>query len=145
MKYLIKNLQSIHLTPEFFTTLEHLSKTVEPNIPKAKKTWKLIRKNPSHKIFVAVDERNKVVGLATLVIEQKFVHRFGRMSHLEDVAVRLGFEGQGIGRALVRRAIKEAKKAGCYRIRLFCLDSNIRFYKKSGFRLNENGMQLDLK
>ncbi len=144
-KYTIKNLSAVHLTPEFFTTLEHLSKTVEPNIAKAKKTLKAIYKNPDHKIFVAVNARNNVVGLTTLVIEQKFVHRFGKMSHLEDVVVRPGFEGQGIGRALVLRAVREARKAGCYRIRLFCLDRNIRFYKKAGFRLNENGMQLDLK
>ena len=142
--YRIKELTASHLTPEFFTTLEHLSKTVEPSIAKAKKTLKLIRKNPSHKIFVAVDKHNKAIGLITLVIEQKFIHWFGKMSHIEDVVVRSGFEGQGIGSALVKRAIAAAKKAGCYRIRLFCSDKNLKFYKRAGFFQHENGMQLDI-
>ncbi|MFA6553104.1 MAG: GNAT family N-acetyltransferase [Patescibacteria group bacterium] len=142
--YQIKELAASHLTSEFFATLEHLSKTVKPDIAKAKKTLKLIRKNPNHKIFVAVDKRNMVVGLITLVIEQKFIHRFGKMSHIEDVVVREGFEGQGIGGALVKQAICAAEKAGCYRIRLFCSDRNVKFYARAGFFQHENGMQLDL-
>src|SRR5208337_4897823 len=51
----------------------------------------------------------QVVGTASLLIERKFIHKGGRVGHIEDVAVHKEFEGHGIGSALVRHALAEAR------------------------------------
>lgn len=122
----------------------NLSKSVQVSIPRARQTFKKIQRNKNQVHLVAVDQRGMVLGLTTLILEQKFVHNFRMMGHIEDVVVRPAYERRGIGRALIRQAIAEAKKAGCYRLRLFCADHNLPFYRKAGFRPHENAMQLDL-
>lgn len=145
ISWVIKELKKKHITPSLFTTLAHLSTSMVSDVDKGKKQFKYMKKNKNHYVFVALDKKTKeVIGSITLLVEPKFIHDFGKMGHIEDVVVREGFEGQGIGRALVERAIKEAKKEGCYRIRLFCSDKNIPFYEKAGFVRHENGMQLEL-
>ncbi len=145
MKYAIKELKKKHITHGLFTTLAHLSSSTVNNVDKGRKQFKLIKKNKNHRIFVALDKQTKeVIGSITLLIEPKFIHDCGKMGHIEDVVVREGFENQGVGSSLVMRAIEEAKKVGCYRIRLFCSDKNMGFYKRAGFFPHENGMQLEL-
>jgi len=140
MKYLIKELTQNNISPEFFATLVNLSKTVKEDIPKAKKVWKEIKRNPNHKIFIAINKNNEVVGLTTLLIERKFIHKFGKLGHIEDVVTRKGYEGKGIGSSLVKKATGVAKKTGCYRVKLYCSDANIKFYKRFGYRKKENSM-----
>jgi len=84
-----------------------------------------------------------IVGTATLMIEQKFIHRGGRVGHIEDVAVHRDYQSQGIGAALVRHAIEEARHLGCYKVILNCADGLMPFYARLGFRSHHNGMRLD--
>jgi glucosamine-phosphate N-acetyltransferase len=84
-----------------------------------------------------------VVGTAGLLIEKKFIHRGGLIGHIEDVAVHPAHEGKGIGKALVRHALQEARKAGCYKVILNCKESNIPFYERLGFRRHEIEMRID--
>jgi glucosamine-phosphate N-acetyltransferase len=85
----------------------------------------------------------QVVGTAALLLEQKFIHGGGYVGHIEDVVVLRENAGQGIGTALVRHALKEAHKAGCYKVILNCHDKNVPFYEKLGFRRHELEMRLD--
>ncbi|XOU93913.1 MAG: GNAT family N-acetyltransferase [Candidatus Kerfeldbacteria bacterium] len=144
MKYKIKEFSKKNITSEFFTTLNNLSKTVKKNIKKGRKAFKHIQKNKNHRIFVAINEDEQVIGLTTLLIERKFIHEFGKLGHIEDVVVREGFEGNGIGGALIEKAKKVAKKEDCYRIVLNCSDDNIKFYEKYGYKKKENEMALEL-
>jgi len=42
-------------------------------------------------IYVVEDlEKNKIIGTASLFIEQKFIHGGGKVGHLEDVVVDVG-------------------------------------------------------
>ncbi len=48
--------------------------------------------------FVATqskDSKETVIGTATLLIERKYIHRGGRVGHIEDVAVRGDLHGMG--------------------------------------------------
>ena len=62
------------------------------------------------------------------------------------MAVRAGFEKQGIGLRLVEAAIEEAKREGCFVVRLDCSDETIGFYAKAGFKKKQHvhRMQIDL-
>lgn len=60
----------------------------------------------------------------------------GPVAWLEDMIVRPDWRRQGVGRQLLRRAIGEARAAGCMRITLLTDATNQgaeRFYSRAGF------------
>jgi len=145
MKYKIKELKKKHITKELFETLGHLSDSTKIDIKKGKKIFKLIKKNKNHFIYAAFDKESKeIIGMITLLVEPKFIHDCGYLGHIEDVVVSKDYEGQGIGKELVKKATKKAKKLGCYRVILNCSDENIGFYEKHGYNRYEKAMRLDL-
>jgi glucosamine-phosphate N-acetyltransferase len=95
--------------------------------------------------YVALDPAtNEIVGTASLIVERKFIHRGGRVGHIEDVAVRRGFRGKGLGAALVQHAVSEARRLGCYKIILNCFEPLVPLYDSLGFRKHDLGMRMDL-
>jgi glucosamine-phosphate N-acetyltransferase len=86
---------------------------------------------------------DQVVGTAALLLEQKFIHRGGYVGHIEDVVVLAEHAGKGIGKKLMHHCLREARKAGCYKVILNCEEKNIPFYEKLGFRRHEIEMRLD--
>lgn len=94
------------------------------------------------KTYVArLDER--VVGTASLVVERKFIHRGGKVGHIEDVAVHREFQKRGIGTRLVQHVTEEARKLGCYKVILDCFDRLAPFYARLGYRTFNVGMRVD--
>ena len=83
-------------------------------------------------IFVAKIE-NKVVGMASIFIEQKLLRFGGKVGHIEDVVVDSDFRGKGIGKKLLEHCISVAKENNCYKVILDCDIDNSNFYNKCGF------------
>ncbi|MDP2684298.1 MAG: GNAT family N-acetyltransferase [bacterium] len=145
MKYKIKELKKKYITNELFETLSHLSDSTKTNIHKGRKIFKEIKKNKNHFIYAAIDKKSdEIIGMITLLVEPKFIHDCGYLGHIEDVVTRVGHEGQGIGKELVKTAVKQAKKSDCYRVILNCSEDNREFYEKCGFRKKEIEMVKDL-
>jgi glucosamine-phosphate N-acetyltransferase len=86
---------------------------------------------------------DEVVGTASLLVERKFIHRGGLVGHIEDVAVRRDTQRKGVGTALVRHATEEARRLGCYKVILNCLDDRVSFYTRLGFYWKDNGLRFD--
>jgi glucosamine-phosphate N-acetyltransferase len=105
----------------------------------------VFRKRMRQKVhtFVAVLE-GQVIGTASLLIEQKFIHDGGAVGHIEDVAVHQEYQKHGIGGMLVRRLLDECRSAGCYKVILDCAEQVIGFYEKLGFHRWERAMRIDL-
>lgn len=143
--YKIREIQEKDLESGFFETLENLSEvgSIKDDVSKAKEILDEIKVN--NKIFVAVDETEKIIGSITLIIEKKFIHNGGRVGHIEDVVTRKGYEGRGVGKSLVKECIEVCRKKDCYKIILNCFDDNVEFYKKIGFKKYDNGMRLNLR
>ena len=80
-------------------------------------------------IFVAKID-NKVVGMASIFIEQKLLRFGGKVGHIEDVVVDSNFRGKGIGKKF---CISVAKESKCYKVILDCDIDNTNFYNKCGF------------
>lgn len=81
---------------------------------------------------------------ASLVVEPKFIHGGKRVGHLEEVVVDRDYRGEGLGERIVRYVAHEAiTRLGCYKVILNCVEDNIGFYQKTGFRLDTVGMRLD--
>jgi glucosamine-phosphate N-acetyltransferase len=91
--------------------LEVLDNLLSPYLDttNAKNILRKIISNPLHKIFVAHDKlNNKIVGTTTLFIEPKFINKGRQIGYIEDVSVRKGYEGLGIGFKLVNYATNYA-------------------------------------
>jgi len=142
----IRELMEDDLLNGFFITLSNLSFVgqIQNDISHAKKILGIVQKSESHKIFVAVLENKQIIGTVTVFVEQKFIHDGGKICHIEDVATRNGYEGKGIGSALVKKAINFAKKIKSYKIILSCNEKNQSFYEKLGFRKYEMSMRYDI-
>ncbi len=70
---------------------------------------------PAEGIKIVRCERGRVVGRAFLYVLRNDLHDrpFG---YMEDVFVETDRQGAGIGTALVKRVIAEAKRRGCYKL-----------------------------
>jgi glucosamine-phosphate N-acetyltransferase len=88
----------------------------------------------NHQIWVMEDcITNKIVGTVTILIEQKLIHNFGKVCHIEDVVVDTEVRGQNIGKKLVQKACEIASEYQCYKTILDCDPKNDVFYEKCGF------------
>lgn len=139
----IRELEIGDLKRGFLKTLENLSDLEGLGHKKAREIFEYITLRPSYHVFVAEIE-GQVVGAITLLVEQKFTHNGGKVGYIEDVVTRKGWERRGIGRALVSKALEQARQEGCYKIVLECSEDYVSFYEKFGFELHSHAMRLDL-
>lgn len=138
----IRKIKEKDLFNGFLESLDSLRKSSDIDPKKAKKILKKIKSNPNHVIYVA-EYNSKIIGAATLFIEQKFIHKGGRVGHIEDVTVRKEYQDKGIGQKLVKVLLEYAKDRGCYKTILDCIDEILPFYEKIGFKRHSNSMRFD--
>ncbi|MGC1932860.1 MAG: GNAT family N-acetyltransferase [Candidatus Nitrosopolaris sp.] len=141
----VREISVTDLRRGFFETLSNLTEVgkISEDHENAKKVLHEIKSYPFYKIFVAVKKDGEIVGSNTLLIEQKFIHNGGKVGHIEDVATKKGYEGMGIGTALVGRSLRFARQMKCYKVILDCSEENVPFYKKIGFKEYEVSMRYD--
>ena len=139
---IIRKIIESDLENGFFESLDSLRKASNLEQSSAKNILKNILENENHIIHVA-ELDGEIVGSTTLLIEPKFIHQGGFVGHIEDVAVKKDFEGQGIGMKLVLSLLDVAKERKCYKTILNCEDELVSFYEKIGFRQKTNEMRFD--
>lgn len=108
------------------------------------KEIKDVLKQKNLKISIAYDVSNKkIVGLGTVYHEKTLM---GASSRIEDVVVDKNFRGLGLGEAITKRLIKEAKKTKFSVLELTSghhRQAANRLYKKLGFqKINTNTYRL---
>jgi glucosamine-phosphate N-acetyltransferase len=150
LEYMIREIEENDIEAgRLLEVLENLAPVGGLTMPAAKMILKEIRSNPLHKIFVAVTqegrERGLVIGTTTLLVEPKFIFGGGRVGHIEDVAIRAGYQRKGIGFKLVNYATEQAVAMRCVRTVLDCSDENVPFYKKIGYSYHGNTMKIEHK
>ena len=84
-----------------------------------------------------------MVGTASLIVEQKFIHGGGLVGHIEDVAVHKDHWRKGIGTAMVDQLTKLASSMRCYKVILNCFDEFVPFYTRIGYRRHDSGLRFD--
>ena len=136
---IIRKIIESDLENGFLESLDSLRKASNLEQSSAKNILKNILENENHIIHVA-ELDGEIVGSTTLLIEPKFIHQGGFVGHIEDVAVKKDFEGQGIGMKLVLSLLDVAKERKCYKTILNCEDELVSFYEKIGFRQKTNEM-----
>ncbi len=138
----IRKLQRRDISNGFLLSLDSLRKSSHIKPKKASMVFNKISKNPHQVIYVA-EENSKIIGSASILIEQKFIHDGGKVGHIEDVVVTKEFQGKGIGKKIVDALLKYAEKQGCYKTILDCTDELIPFYENIGFKRHSNSMRFD--
>ncbi len=138
----IRELQKKDLQNGFLTSLDALQKASELDDKVASNICKKVEGDPDH-IIVVAELDGKIVGCATIIIEQKFIHNGGRAAHIEDVAVDTKYQGAAVGKKLVNHALDIASSRGCYKSILHCTNNLAMFYKRLGFRNSGNAMRFD--
>ena len=102
-------------------------------------------------VFVAVDEKDEVMGYAFCDLRESapkdnLVPR--RLVYIDDLCVDEQYRGRHIGEALFRFVTEEAKRNGCYEVILAVWEGNDaarRFYEKMGMKPKETIMEYILE
>jgi glucosamine-phosphate N-acetyltransferase len=136
----ITELTGRDLAGGFLETLASLA-PVELTPVQAAEVFRTRLRTNAHTYIARLGER--VIGTASLLLEQKFIHGGGWVGYVEDVAVHHDYQKQGIGTALVRHATEEAKRHGCYKVILSCFEHLVPFYARLGYRPYNHGMRYD--
>jgi glucosamine-phosphate N-acetyltransferase len=147
MSFILREIKEEDLSNGFFETLSNLSEVgmISNRTEQAKEILKRISKDKNYRIVIAEDKKNhQVIGTATLLIEQKFIHNGGKAGHIEDVVTRKEYEGRGIAKEIMKELINIAKENGCYKIILDCDEKVIKFYEKIGFRKHSVMMRMNI-
>ena len=135
----IRDFEKKDSTEELLETLKEVWSVDEINESTLDKWFK----NDNHMVVAEFD--GKIVGSATLHLQQKIIRNGGIAGCIEDVLVREDYRGNNIGSQLIQELIKKAENFGCYKIILSCFPERINFYKKNGFNQESITMRFDLK
>jgi glucosamine-phosphate N-acetyltransferase len=144
-RYKVRELRRRDIDRGLLETLGNLSDLEGLSSEEAQRILAAMKRTSLYRVFVAVAADGQIIGATTLLVEQKFIHRGGLVGHIEDVAVRKGYQGRGIGGALVKAGIEMAEGLGCYKVILDCKEELAGFYEGLGFIRWELAMRIDLK
>ncbi len=95
--------------------------------------WKNFKSNSSSNSIVGTYD-DRVVAYGSIVIENKI--RGDIAGHIEDIVVDTSMRGKMVGVKLINELIDVGSKKGCYRITLFCEEKLVKFYERTGFKVN---------
>ena len=91
-------------------------------------------------IFVAVDDKNEVLGYAFCIFEQHINNNIltdVKTLYIDDLCVDEKLRGQHIGKQLYDYVVSFAKQSGCYNLTLNvwnCNQSAMKFYESCGLK-----------
>jgi GNAT superfamily N-acetyltransferase len=105
-----------------------------------------IQNDPQQELTV-VEQDGQLVGTFQLTFIQYLTYRGGIRAQIEAVRVRADCRGQGLGTAIFRYAIRQAKARGAHLLQLTSDKQRpdaIRFYESLGFVASHEGMKLRL-
>lgn len=121
----------------------------DPKYDEAALCEKFGREN--ERIFVSVDENDRVNGYVMCVLQEKdeplYTQRPYRTLYVDDLRVDKAARRKGVGRALMARAVEEARALKCYHLDLnvwACNEDAIRFYESIGMQKERQYMEMIL-
>ena len=117
-----------------------------PPLPESYRTaFQEIEADPRQRLLV-VEAEERVGGCAALIIVPNLSHQGRPYAIIENVVVDAAERNVGYGELLVRYAMEEARRAGCYKVSLTSnkqrKDAH-RFYERLGFRSTHEGYRVD--
>jgi GNAT superfamily N-acetyltransferase len=108
------------------------------------RAFDVVDADPAHLLVVA-ESSGAVVGTLQLSFLPALVRRAALRAQLEAVHVRSDHRGSGLGGAMVRWAVEEARRRGCAMVQLTSQKRRVdahRFYLRLGFENSHEGFKL---
>jgi len=99
------------------------------SLAEAERVFDRMARYPDYRIVVAIRD-DRIVGTFALLIMDNLGHRGAPSGVIEDVAVDPHCQGQGIGKAMVRHALRVCREKGCYKV---ALSSNLKRERAHAF------------
>jgi GNAT superfamily N-acetyltransferase len=99
---------------------------------------------PGHGFLVA-EENRRILGTLFLLIVPNFSHNARPWAILENIVVDGCHRRRGIGRRLIRHALKRCREADCYKVQLLshkARHESHQFYRSLGFKTSALGFRL---
>ena len=99
------------------------------------KKMRAILKNDSLQIFV-LEAEGKIVATCYLNVIDNLTRNLAPYAVIENVVTNSKFRGRGFGKKIVKFALSEAWKLGCYKVMLLTGSkkvSTLKFYENCGF------------
>jgi len=130
---------------EYLNVITNLSNTTEKNdnLLNFMTFCEIAELYPNIQIWLIEDYYNKtIIGCGTIIIEPKFIHNCGYVSHIEDVCIIPEYQGKGYGKKIIQQLIDISKINNCYKIILNCSQDNELFYEKCGFKKTNTQMSI---
>ena len=100
--------------------------------------------DPNRTLLVAEDRGEFAVGTADVLVVPNLTHDGAPWALVENVVVDPQWRRRGVGRALLRHAVRVADDAGCYKLQLTSSnhrDGAHRFYERLGFTATSTGFR----
>lgn len=103
------------------------------------------RKSEDGYIDRVVEEEStgKVLAVASVLVERKFIRGGGRVAHIEALVVYQAFRNQGIGKKLLENVLNEVREQKCYKAIYICPELEIEFYEKFRFQRKAVCMEIE--
>ena len=109
--------------------------------------FEAMARQAGNRYLIAIDEDDEIAGCLQLTLIAGLSRRGMTRAQIEGVRVAASHRGAGVGEALMRHAIEQARAAGCGLVQLTTdkrrPDAH-RFYDRLGFVASHEGMKLDL-
>jgi GNAT superfamily N-acetyltransferase len=99
------------------------------SLSEAERVFDRIARYPDYRIYVAIRD-DRIVGTFALLIMDNLGHRGAPSGVIEDVVVDPQCQGQGIGKAMMRHALRVCGEKGCYKA---ALSSNLKRERAHAF------------
>lgn len=146
-KFCIRRIELADFTDDYFNLLNQLAITNidQFDINKNKDFIKTLGMN--HYVCIIEDtDYKKIIGTGTLIIEDKIIHNYGRVGHIEDIVIDKQYRGLELGKLLIEYLTDFSKiNMNCYKCVLNCHEDLMIFYKKCGYKVNGYEMSMYFK
>ncbi|KAH8917426.1 glucosamine 6-phosphate N-acetyltransferase [Atractiella rhizophila] len=140
----IRPLASTDYSRGHFSILRQLTSAPDPSSPSQYVEQFNLMKNATPKTYYTVVivelATDQIVGVGTIFVERKFLRNFGKVGHIEDIAVSDKIRGKGLGKRVIEALTGIGEKVGVYKCILDCNKDNIGFYEKCGYTHKEYEM-----
>ena len=116
------------------------------SIEQARRIFARFQDYPDYTLYVATLD-GEVVGTFALLIMDNLAHMGAPSGVAEEVVVRPDWQGQGVGKQMMRFAMQRCRERGCYKL---ALSSNLKreaahaFYESLGFRKHGYSFMVEL-
>ena len=141
MNYTIREIQRTDYDKGYINLLKQLTSVGSIKYSDFVKKVTDIINNVNHYIYVIEDnDKKEIIATGTIFIENKIIHNFGKVGHIEDIVVHRDYRGCNLGKIIVAKMVEIGKDKGCYKIILDCKETNIGFYEKCGFKKHQMQM-----